>query len=192
VDYLVRLVEKGDRYGRNFCRTHMEDRPTVEFYDYESRAEAYDFVGEREDAIAAGAARLGQYVSSYYVFTLLENIATTGGIDLCGHVPKWVIDGDALRRAFVDLELWQPAAPEFLPEIEVCDEATKLVVVYDSEDPDTEPSVWLPQSQAHRFTLIPLNKSQELGGRYPNTDPADIALLEAGTNAAYPRYVKIN
>jgi hypothetical protein len=108
VDYLVRLVEEGDPYGLNFCRTHTEHRPTVEFYDYDSKAPAYEFIGDREDAVAAGAPRLGQFVSRYYVFTLLESIATTNGINLCGHVPRWAIDGDAVRAAFMNLGLWTP------------------------------------------------------------------------------------
>jgi hypothetical protein len=46
VKFLVRLVEKGDPHGRNFCLTHNEDRPMVEFYDVDSRAACYDFVGD--------------------------------------------------------------------------------------------------------------------------------------------------
>jgi hypothetical protein len=123
------------------------------------------------------------------VFTLLENIATTGGICLHGGVPKWQIDGNAVRQAFRDLGLWSPQESE--QAAAPCDTPVKLVVVYDSQDPDTEPQVWLPRSEAPRFQFIPLNKSQELGGRFPNTDPADITLLEAGTNAAFPDYVQI-
>ena len=29
----VRIVNKGDRYGRADCLTHDDDRPMVEFYD---------------------------------------------------------------------------------------------------------------------------------------------------------------
>lgn len=110
VVFNVRLVEKGDRHGRNFCLTHDEDRPMVEFYDAKN-PHSYDFVGSPEDAVKAGARCLGQFVSGYYVFTLLENIATTGGICLHGGVPKWQIDGDSVRRAFVDLGLWKPLTP---------------------------------------------------------------------------------
>ena len=78
VTFTVRLVEKGDRHGVNFCLIHSDPRPTVEFYDLKSKAASYDFVGPREKAIAAGAPRLGQFVSSYYVHTLLETIDITG------------------------------------------------------------------------------------------------------------------
>lgn len=189
VTFLVRLVEKGDRYGLGLCKIHDEDRPLVEFYDAESRAECYAFAGTREEAIAAGAPRLGQFASRYYVSTLMENIATTSGVCLSGHVPRWTIDGAALREAFQALGLWTPQA-EAQPA-EATDALLKLVVVYDSNNPDEEPQVWLPRSQAHRFTCLTLNKSQELGGRYPNTDPADIALLEAGTNERFHDYVQL-
>jgi hypothetical protein len=71
---------------------------------------------------------------------------------------------------------------------EQCDVATKLVVVYDSADSEREPVIWLPDAEARRFEGVLLDRSQELGGRYPNTDPADIALLEAGSNASFPGY----
>jgi hypothetical protein len=194
VNYNVRLVEEGDRHGLNMCLTHNKPsivtgkvNPMVEFYDTKSQFH-YDFVGEPEEAKAAGAQCLGQFVSGYYVETLLENIATTNGICLHGGVPRWQIDGDAVRKAFVELGLWSYPQAE---AAEACDTPLKLVVVYDSQDPDTEPQVWLPASQAHRFQLVPLNKSQELGGRYPNTDPADIELLDAGVNAAFPNYVQV-
>lgn len=261
VIYTVRLVEKGDHYGLNFCKTHDEDRPMVEFYDVESKAACFDFVGTREDAIAAGASRLGQFVSNYYVSTLMENIATTRGICLNGGVARWVVDGDAVRQAFQALGLWKPVelpyvklvqdAPnlpffERTRDIELRDDikayfsrvlgpmhalqaaypgidvshliqsfeahagvqsgfrpetldgyagpaitATKIVVVFDSQDPDTEPTVWVPRRVAPYWSSLPLNKSQELGGRFPNTDPADITLLEAGSNAAFPDYVQL-
>lgn len=291
VTFLVRLVEKGDHYGLDFRVTHGEDRPMVEFYDVDSRAECYDFVGTREEAIAAGAPRLGQFVSRYYVHTLLEDIATTGGICLAGHVPRWTIDGGSLRRAFQALWLWAPhrtmaqliesyvtEEDDELPEKErlrlmadrILDDvgnfyhgpeepfhvrtsdgalsadikayfsrmlgpmhalqaaypgidvshliksfeahagvqsgfrpetldgyagpaitATNIVVVFDSQDPDTEPTVWVPRRVAPYWSSLSLDKSQELGGRYPNTDPADICLLEAGTNAAFPDYIQL-
>lgn len=215
VEFLVRLVEKGDPYGHNFCKVHDREDPMVEFYDA-ANPHSYDFVGSREDAVAAGAVCLGQFVSSYYASTLLENIAHTGGVDLCGHVPKWVIDGDALRSAFAKLDLWQPspklplrqATIDFLKVIagtplKYREQAVALlrrydeehggiiVCSWDSQNPDDEPKVWVPPQLAH-WSLTVLDKSQELGGRFPNTDPADITLLEAGANAGFPGYSELD
>jgi len=50
----VRVVNKGDKYGRDFVLTHNEDKPLVEFYD--SRYPHTEF---------------GQFVSRYYVETIL-------------------------------------------------------------------------------------------------------------------------
>lgn len=266
VIYTVRLVEQGDRRGLNFCLINPDPRPTVEFYDLESKAASYDFVGPREEAIAAGAPRLGQFVSSYYAHTLLENIDTIRSLCMNGGVPRWTIDGDALRLAFQNLGLWRPAKavelnyvkltqddpslpffertrdielrddikayffrmlgpmralqaaypfidvsdfvksfeahagcqpgdkPETLwrgiePEVAVT--PAKIVVVYDSQDPDDDPAVWVPRRVAPYWAALALDKSQELGGSYPNTDPTEIALLEAGNHTKYPDYVQL-
>lgn len=190
ITFNVRLVEEGDPYGLNMALVHNKPgllsgkvKPMVEFYDTRSQFH-YDFVGTAEEAKAAGAKCLGQFVAHYFVETLLESIDVTPGVCLNGAVPAWQIDGEALRKAFVDLGLWERNEPPVDAQI-------KVVVVYDSANSDEEPQVWLPRSEAHRFQLIPLDKSQELGGRYPNTDPADIVLLEAGSNEAFPNYVQI-
>jgi len=176
--YNVRLVEKGDHHGLNFGVVHDEDRPMVEFYDTDHE-HTYDFVGTKEEAIAAGARCLGQFVTYYYVETLMEDIETTTGLCLQGGVPKWCVEGDLLREAFRSLGLLAPA------------KKIRLVVVYDSEDPDMEPQLWVPADLAATHESVTLNKSQELGGVYPNTDPANIVLLDAGTNASFPNYKQI-
>jgi hypothetical protein len=68
--------------------------------------------------------------------------------------------------------------------------AGKVVVVYDSGDLDAQPVVWGPP-QLKGWEVHLLNKSEENGGRYPNTDPADITLLEAGCNKRFPDYVAL-
>ena len=52
--YNIRVVNKGDKYGRDFCLTHNEDKPMVEFYD--ARYAHTEF---------------GQFVTRYYVETIL-------------------------------------------------------------------------------------------------------------------------
>jgi hypothetical protein len=81
----VRILNKGDKYGREFCLTHDEDKPIVEFYD--RRYPHTEF---------------GQFVSRYYVSTLLED--PTGGLCLDGGNPNsWTVSADdmALVRAYL-------------------------------------------------------------------------------------------
>jgi hypothetical protein len=66
----------------------------------------------------------------------------------------------------------------------------KLAVVYDSGDLEAEPAVWGP-SHLRGWEVSLLNKSEENGGRYPNTDPADITLLEAGRSERFPDYIQL-
>lgn len=78
----VRILRKGDKYGRDECLTHNEDRPLVEFYDTRYPHTQY-----------------GQFVSRYYVSTLLES--DTGGLCLDGGVPSWTVgaqDMDTVRK----------------------------------------------------------------------------------------------
>jgi len=102
--FFVRLVRKGERYGRNDCLIHDEDDPSIEFYD-------------RSPTILSNPAfqPRGQFVSSYYARTLGEKALHTG-IDLCGHVPEWKIDGDALLPVlYLARAVMVPAAPEYTP-----------------------------------------------------------------------------
>ena len=84
----VRIVNKGDRYGRADCLTHDDDRPMVEFYDRRYQH------GDWPDR--------GQFVSRYYVSTLLE-VENRG---LCldgGNANEWSVsaDGMAIVRAYL-------------------------------------------------------------------------------------------
>jgi hypothetical protein len=90
----VRIVNKGDRYGRADCLTHDDDRPMVEFYDHRYASEAWP---------------RGQFVSRYYVGTLLGYEGFYGGEPtggLCldgGNANEWSVsaDGMALVRAYL-------------------------------------------------------------------------------------------
>ena len=82
----VRILRKGDKYGREFCLTHDEDKPLVEFYD--SRYPHTEY---------------GQFVTRYYVETILGTDRYgrgTGGLMLDGGVPSWTVgakDMDTVR-----------------------------------------------------------------------------------------------
>jgi hypothetical protein len=79
-NWAVRIVNKGDRYGRDDCLTHDKDEPMVEFYDL-TYTEKF---GPR-----------GQFVSRYYRNTLTDGCSGYG-IDLDGGVPYWSMDGATL------------------------------------------------------------------------------------------------
>lgn len=74
--WVVRLVHRGEHYGLNDQLVHDEREPLVEFFD--PRQPHTD---------------LGQFVSRYFVGTLLEG---SGGLDLMGHEPTWKISSSAM------------------------------------------------------------------------------------------------
>jgi hypothetical protein len=85
--YNVRIVRKGDKYGREFCLTYDKDEPMVEFYD--SRYPHAEY---------------GQFVSRYYVATILGTDrygSGEGGLCLDGGNPnEWSVseqDMDTVR-----------------------------------------------------------------------------------------------
>jgi hypothetical protein len=92
VPFNVRMVFPGDAYGLNDCLTYdPSDKPwskpgdpLVEFYD------------ARQDPARFGPR--GQFVSRYYLSTLLEGDPARG-LNLQGGVPSWSLDGQALTRA---------------------------------------------------------------------------------------------
>ena len=77
----VRIVNKGDRYGRADCLTHDDDRPMVEFYDRRYQH------GDWPDR--------GQFVSRYYGSTLLEG--ENRGLCLDGgNANEWSVSADGM------------------------------------------------------------------------------------------------
>ncbi len=174
IPFTVRLVLPGDTMGHEMCRTNEDTKPIIEFYDARF-PHCYDFVGTKEDAIAAGAPVLGQKVSSYFLETIAVHANYRVGLDLHGGVHAWKIDGVSLHRALSDLGV---------------SDKTRIVVVYDSQDPDAPPQVWAPPTLS--IEVVHLNRSEELGGREPNTDAAEIALLEAGSHHGYTNYQRVD
>lgn len=86
LQFNVRLVFKGDKYGKDFCLSYDEtDDPMVEFYD--ARYPHTEF---------------GQFVSRYCVSTLLSDAERLAKSGLClnGGVPDWVLDSASISRVF--------------------------------------------------------------------------------------------
>ena len=79
----MRIVRRGDQYGLDGCLTHDKDEPLVEFYD--TRYEAGSWSG------------FGQFVSRYYVGTLLEH-SDRHGLILHGGVAEWVVSATGMAR----------------------------------------------------------------------------------------------
>lgn len=77
----ARIVRKGDRYGAGRSLVH-DDKPMVEFYDDTHHSEWAD--------------PLGQFISRYYIETLLTDRRPGVGLDLCGYEPQWKIDGPTM------------------------------------------------------------------------------------------------
>ena len=77
----VRIVNPGDKYGLNFCLTHEGTKPMVEFYDSRYPHTQY-----------------GQFVSRYYLDTLLDGSTYPNGLCLHGGVPAWVVSADGMKQ----------------------------------------------------------------------------------------------
>ena len=83
VEFAARIINQGDKYGRNDCLTHTESKPLIEFWDMD----------------------MGVFVSSYYVDTLTgecefshgDNRET--GINLEGSVSKWFVTPEQVQIA---------------------------------------------------------------------------------------------
>jgi len=75
--FRLRIVRKGDRYGVNGCLTQSDARPVVEFYD-----------------IRSPHTQFGQFVSSYFIATLLQADRWGCGLSLHGGVPEWSISAE--------------------------------------------------------------------------------------------------
>lgn len=79
IKFNVKIVREGDKYGLNNCLTHTNPATMVEFYD--SRHPHTEH---------------GQFVSRYYLHTLLER-ELNQGINLDGGVEAWKINGEAMN-----------------------------------------------------------------------------------------------
>ncbi len=86
LDWTVRIVFQGDRYGRDMCLVHDDAEPMIEFYDAE-----HDFDKDVDGRV------LGQFVSRYDSETLIDGRDKLSGLNLDGGVPKWSINAACYR-----------------------------------------------------------------------------------------------
>ena len=78
----VRIVNTGDKYGRNDCLVNNKE-PMVEFYD--TRFSDRDFDGR------------GQFVSRYYISTLSSS-QYPNGLCLDGGIPEWSVSAEGMKQ----------------------------------------------------------------------------------------------
>lgn len=84
ITWLVRIVRKGDRYGREDCLVHERALPLLEFYD--GRYPDPSFMGR------------GQFVSRYYLDSLWRH-PVGHGLYLQGDVQEWRVGWLTLKAA---------------------------------------------------------------------------------------------
>lgn len=78
---MVRIVRRGQGYGKNFCITHNNEEPLVEFYDARYMHTTY-----------------GQFVSRYNMTTILFSNNDAYGLDLYGGESDWKIDAKTMTK----------------------------------------------------------------------------------------------
>jgi hypothetical protein len=83
----VKIVRQGETFGQKGCLVHDRDEPLVEFYDAR-------YAGKE------GFDPEGQFISRYYVGTILERPHT--GLDLYGGEPQWKVCADDMEL----VKLW--------------------------------------------------------------------------------------
>lgn len=81
--FTIRIVSRGDAYGRDFCLTHDKDEALVEFYDFTMAGPKFT--------------EYGQFVSRYGAETLMEG-DDTYGLDLHGGVDVWSVDARTMLK----------------------------------------------------------------------------------------------
>lgn len=86
----VRLIQQGERYGRNGVLVHDEADPLVEWFDATYANDPGFF-----DVNSIGC---GQFVSRYYLTTMLEH-RPDFGLDLHGGEPVWKVSAENVRDA---------------------------------------------------------------------------------------------
>lgn len=101
-EFVVKIVWKGDPYGRDLSLTNY-DKPIVEFYDA-TYAET--------DAFGP----YGQFVGSYYIETLLERDVDRP-LSLWTSIPEWTVpaEGMAEVREWLTLQVEQASKSRQIP-----------------------------------------------------------------------------
>lgn len=102
-NWMVRVVRPNERYGRNYCLVNESSESLVEFYslgDYRVPNDNGDLViDEKKKQDLREAFPIGQFVSRYYLSTLLEHNLDVG-LSLEGSVKSWTLYADAFAQIY--------------------------------------------------------------------------------------------
>lgn len=107
IKWCVRAVMPGGLYGLNHCLTYDENKtdPLIEFYDMDSMAAKHMRQSDNKTESYL-AEEYGQFVSRYYLSTLLKDRTIGGecpGINLDGGIDRWTVSGQFVREALFEL-----------------------------------------------------------------------------------------
>lgn len=83
----VRIVNTGDNYGLNMCLLNVK-APMVEFYDVRYPHTQY-----------------GQFVSRYYISTILGDKEYPNGLCLDGRVAAWHVSAEDMQQVITFLKV---------------------------------------------------------------------------------------
>ena len=106
-NWMVRIVKKGQPYGQNYCLTHEEDEPLIEFYslgDYRLPDEGNLKVDEQKRQEYREKFPIGQFVTRYYLKEIMNHRLGVG-LNLYGSEPKWTLYSDSFLQIYGWLEM---------------------------------------------------------------------------------------
>jgi hypothetical protein len=109
-DFIVRIVEKGEWWGRNKALLHEKNDPLVVVFDADG--EKYELTYSQ----VAYRQLNPQMVSHYYLSTLLEGDTLNTGINLHGGVPAWQIDKENWRKVIEWLMAYNESIQQLIKE----------------------------------------------------------------------------
>lgn len=100
----VRIVHQGEHYGLNDMLTHDSSDPLLEFYDATYEGPKFG--------------PLGQFVSRYYVSTIMGIQENSYGLCLDGGIPEWQVNGQSIAtiQDWISSSDWWNVAPSDIPE----------------------------------------------------------------------------
>ena len=88
IPWVIVVIFKGEKYGRDNCLIHEKEHPLVAFYD-----RRYLFDTDPDGNV------VGQLVARYYYGTLVKRDGTYG-LDLQGNVPDWKITKEGMEQVY--------------------------------------------------------------------------------------------